>query len=140
MEKSTDRECVLAGTTLKVYRFIFRQGRPVGVRDIQRGLGLSSPSVALYHIRKLVDAGLVREDSEGYVVDKIMFENMIRVRRMIIPFQATYASFFATTLIVYLTLLRPENFTSTYVFGLTVNFAAILFSLYECLRAFKKSI
>lgn len=69
-----------------------------------------------------------------------MFENMIRVRRMIIPFQATYASFFITTFIVYLTLLRPENFTSTYVFGLAVNFAAILVSLYECLRASKKSI
>lgn len=135
-----DKGNVLVGTTLKVYRFMFRAGQPVGVRDVQRGLGLSSPSVALYHISKLVEAGLVREEGGGYVVDKRIFENMIRVRRMIIPFQATYTSFFITTFIIFLTLLKPENVTSTYVFALAVNSVAILVSLYECLRALRKGI
>lgn len=135
-----DKGNVLVGTTLKVYRFMFRAGQPVGVRDVQRGLGLSSPSVALYHISKLVEAGLVREEGGGYVVDKRVFENMIRVRRMVIPFQATYTSFFITTFIIFLTLLKPENVTSTYVFALAVNSVAILVSLYECLRALRKGI
>lgn len=135
-----DKGNVLVGTTLKVYRFMFRAGQPVGVRDVQRGLGLSSPSVALYHISKLVEAGLVREEGGGYVVDKRVFENMIRVRRMIIPFQATYTSFFITTFMIFLTLLKPENVTSTYVFALAVNSVAILVSLYECLRALRKGI
>lgn len=135
-----DKGEILVGTTLKVYRFMFRAGQPVGVRDVQRGLGLSSPSVALYHISKLVEAGLVREEGGGYVVDKRIFENMIRVRRMIIPFQATYTSFFITTFMIFLTLLKPENVTSTYVFALAVNSVAILVSLYECLRALRKGI
>lgn len=135
-----DKGEILVGTTLKVYRSMFRAGQPVGVRDVQRGLGLSSPSVALYHISKLVEAGLVREEGGGYVVDKRVFENMIRVRRMIIPFQATYTSFFITTFMIFLTLLKPENVTSTYVFALAVNSVAILVSLYECLRALRKGI
>jgi len=138
--KSSDGKNVLVGTTLKVYRFIFRSGRPVGVRDVQRGLGLSSPSVALYHINKLVEAGLLREEDGGYVVDRRVFENMIRVRRMIIPFQAAYGSFFITTFLIFVTLLRPEEVTSTYVFALAVNFAAILISLYECFRALRRGI
>jgi len=53
-EKS--EEDVLKGTTLRVYRLIYRQGRPMGVHDVQRGLQLSSPSVAQYHIKKLLES------------------------------------------------------------------------------------
>jgi DNA-binding transcriptional ArsR family regulator len=88
----------LSGTTLKVYRYLYRAGKPVGVRDLQRGLGLSSPSVAQYHIKKLLDSGLLREEAEGYVVDKNLFENTIRVRRSLIPLQISYAIFYATLL------------------------------------------
>ena len=31
----------LGGTTLRVYRYLYRQARPLGVHDVQRGLGLS---------------------------------------------------------------------------------------------------
>ncbi|MHB8567247.1 MAG: helix-turn-helix domain-containing protein [Nitrososphaerales archaeon] len=84
-----DGALALTGTTLRVYRYLYRAGRPCGIHDIQRGLGLSSSSVALYHVRKLLDAGLIREsdratgevaDSEkgagGYVVDRLMFDNI----------------------------------------------------------------
>ncbi len=46
MKSERDEEDVLKGTTLKVYRFIYRQGKPMGIHDVQRGLTLSSPSVA----------------------------------------------------------------------------------------------
>jgi len=129
---------ILKGTTLKVYQYIFKQGKPVGVHEVQRGLALSSPSLALYHISKLLEAGLVREEGKGYVVDRVVFENMIRVRRTLIPFHTTYAIFFTATLLILLTYLRPSSMTSTYVFSIIVNVAAIFVSIYEAIKALRK--
>jgi hypothetical protein len=53
----------------------------------------------------------------------------------VLPFQSAYAAFFVTTLIVMLTILRPGVLTSSYVFALIVNVAALAFSAYETLKA-----
>ena len=129
---------ILKGTTLKVYRLIFKEGRPVGVHDVQRGLGFSSPSLASYHISKLLNAGLIRQQDEGYVVDRVMFENTIRVRRTLIPLQTTYTIFFLMAFLVLLTYLRPPKITSTYVFSLAAIFVGFATSLYEVKRALSK--
>ena len=58
--EQSDRERIeyeLRGKTLKVYLYILRQGKAVGVREVQRELGLSSPSVAFHHIEKLKTLG-----------------------------------------------------------------------------------
>src|SRR5271167_432446 len=125
----------LGGTTLRVYRYLYKTGKPQGIHDVQRGLGLSSASVAEYHLKKLLRDGLIREDSEGYVVDRVMFENMVRLGRWVLPFQSAYAAFFLTTLVVLLTIMRPEVLTSSYVFALIVNVSALSFSAYETLKA-----
>ena len=111
---------VLKGTTLRVYRFIFREGKPVRIYEIQRALKLSSPSLAQYHVSKLLRVGLVKESENGYTVDRVVFGNLVRVRRMVVPFQITYAIFFAAALVVMLTVLRPPTLTSLYVFALVV--------------------
>lgn len=125
----------LGGTTLRVYRYLYKTGEPLGIHDVQRGLGLSSASVADYHLKKLLRAGLVREEAEGYVVDRVMFENMVRLGGWVLPFQSTYAAFFATTLIVLTVFLRPTSLTSSYVFAIMVNVAALGFSAYETWKA-----
>ncbi len=125
----------LGGTTLRVYRYLYKTGKPLGIHDVQRGLGLSSASVAEYHLKKLLRDGLIREDGGGYVVDMVMFENMVRLGRWVLPFQSAYAAFFVTTLIVMLTIMRPGVLTSSYVFAIIVNVAALAFSAYETLKA-----
>jgi hypothetical protein len=125
----------LGGTTLRVYRYLYKTGRPLGIHDVQRGLGLSSASVAEYHLKKLLRDGLIREDGNGYVVDRVMFENMVRLGRWVLPFQSAYAAFFATTLIVLATVLRPSALTSSYVFAILVNTAALGFSVFETWKA-----
>jgi len=125
------------GTTLKVYRFVYKAGRPVRVNDIQRGLGLSSPSVAEYHVRKLLGFGLLREETRGYVVDRMIWSNVIRFRRMSIPVQAAYVAFFAASLVVILTLFRPSDISASYFFTLTVVSVGILISLYEAFKTLK---
>jgi predicted DNA-binding transcriptional regulator len=125
---------VLKGTTLRVYRCLYRAGTPMGIHDVQRALSLSSPSVAEYHIKKLVRAGLAKEGQNGYTVDKVVFENVIRIRRTVIPLQTTFVAFFASALVVLLTILRPASITSTYVFSLIVCVVAIVILLYEALK------
>jgi hypothetical protein len=126
----------LSGTTLRVYRYLFRQaGKPVGVHEVQNRLGLSSPSVAHYHIRKLVEEGLVQEGAGGYVVDRLLFENMIRIRKSIVPFQTTYLFLFLSSFFLLLTIFRPLYFSSEYVFALFVNSLAIGIFSWETLKA-----
>lgn len=49
-------ESELKGKTLLVYMHILKAGHEtVGVREVQRTLGFSSPSVAAYHLQKLQD-------------------------------------------------------------------------------------
>jgi predicted transcriptional regulator len=53
----------LEGNTLNVYAFIVRADDPVGVRDVTRGVGLSSTSVAHHHLQKLENLGLIEKDT-----------------------------------------------------------------------------
>ena len=130
LQHGEDNSKTLGGTTLRVYRFIFqRAGRPVGVHEVQDGLGLSSPSVAHYHIRKLVDRGLVKEESGGYVTRRFLFENMIIVRGFTIPLQATCVAIFLSSLFLSLTVFRAELMSSGYVFALfAIALAAGIFA------------
>lgn len=50
--------------TFRVYVFLLRVGK-ASVRDVYRGCGLSSPSLALHHLGKLEDLNLVRKDENG---------------------------------------------------------------------------
>ncbi|MCL5788442.1 MAG: helix-turn-helix domain-containing protein [Candidatus Marsarchaeota archaeon] len=54
----------LRGNTLRVYLFLLRNG-PSELREVQRALNLSSPSLASYHLSKLVKLEYVAQDVEG---------------------------------------------------------------------------
>ncbi len=59
---SEDKE--IRGNTLKIYIYLLKHG-PSELRDIQRGLSLSSASLASYHLSKLVEAGYAKQDEYG---------------------------------------------------------------------------
>jgi Helix-turn-helix domain len=124
----------LKGTTLSVYRFLFRKAVPLGTREIQEGLGFSSPSVAHYHLQKLLAAGLVEELPTGYVVHRMVFSGLIRIKRIVIPVQATLVAFFSAAIILMLTVLRPPVLYSGYAFGLAAIIVALGASISEVIR------
>jgi hypothetical protein len=131
-ERGKDEATLLQGTTLRVYRFLFKQGKPVRIHDIQKGLDLSSPSVAQYQIAKLLRAGLIRETEEGYVVDRVVLGNLLRVGSTVLPYQVTYTVFFAAALAVLLSVLRPAGPpTSTYIFSVIVVWIGFAISFFE---------
>jgi len=132
---------VLSGTTRRVYRYIYRHG-PVRLHDIQREVGLSSASLADYHVQKLLRMKLIREeegqDGVGFAAEEAAFEAMIRIRRTVIPLRTTASAFFAVALVLLITILRPAHFTSTYVFSLVVTLVALSTSLYETIKGFSR--
>jgi hypothetical protein len=114
---------------------MYREARPIGVNELQRLANLSSPSVAYYHLRKLVNFGLAREEEEGYVVDRIVFENMIRIGSSLIPIQAAFATFFVIILASLVTVFRPQYVTSDYAIALIASSSAFSIFLVQTVLA-----
>ncbi len=112
---------------------MYKTGKAVRVNDVQRDLKLT-PVRGAVSPRKLLRLGLIKEVPEGYVIDKVLYENMVRVGRVTIPFQAAYVAFFAACVLVLLTFLRPSVLTSTYVFSVAAIIVALATCIYESLE------
>ena len=135
---SARKDFNLTGTTLRIYRLLYIVGMPLGLSEIQRVAGLSSHSVAHYHVSKLLSYGLIVEKEGAYVVEKQIFENMIRVRRSLIPLQTTFALFFGTTLVGLILFLKLETFQTIYLFAFVTNLIALGIFVYQTIDTLKK--
>ncbi len=128
----------LTGTTYKVYRYILRQNHPVGISEVQKGLELSSTSVSEYHIKKLLRLGMIREEQGGYIIDRMVLENIVRIGRVSIPIHMGHLGFFCATLAIMLVVFRPAELTSLYLFALFINLAAVISSFWEVRKSLKR--
>ena len=117
---------------------MLRQRRAVGVSDVQKALDLSSSSVAEYHLGKLLQMGLVKEEQSGYVINKVVVDNIVRIRRVSIPVQTAYVLFFSITLALTLITFRPAEIGAQYFFAVIVNCAALAASIYEAMKTLKR--
>jgi DNA-binding transcriptional ArsR family regulator len=129
---------VLKGTTLEVYRFLLKSSKPVGIRELQRALNLSSPSVANYHLSKLEDAGLLKKEQGNYTVAKYLLENNVKIRRFLVPRYLFYAMFAIGVLAIELTYLRPAVLTREYAFTTTATAIFTLAFCYETVKTWRK--
>jgi predicted DNA-binding transcriptional regulator len=132
-------EYELRGKTLKVYLYMLRQGKPVGVREVQRELGLSSPSVAFHHLEKLMRLKVVEQDQmDNYViakkVDPGILQAFISVGRFSVPRVGFYAAFFTTVALAYVIY----NLGGLDVFALVGTVGASAVFWYELLRIWKR--
>ncbi len=99
-------ESELKGKTLLVYMYIIRVNQPsVGVREIQRALGFSSPSVSAYHLNKLKDLGLVESIRGDYSLIRMVKVGVLRqfvtFGGIMLPRYLFYAVLLTTMLITY---------------------------------------
>lgn len=58
----------ISTVTWNVYLHILTSREPVGVREVWRELKLSSPSLAQYHINRLLEFGMIIQTREGKYV------------------------------------------------------------------------
>ncbi len=114
----------LKGNTLRVYWYVLNaSGKVVGVREVQRALGFSSPTLALYHLDKLKDLGLVGKDSGEYRLIKEVkvdvLKQFMRVGRVFVPRFAFYAVLFTALSVYYVyQIIQIGIFDLTAVLGL----------------------
>jgi len=118
----------LKGTTLRVYWAVLKKGSDgVGPRELMRELELSSPSVAVYHLEKLKNLGLVEKAETGSFIVKEqvkveVFSDYVRVVGMMLPRYLFYSVLFTTMLVSYLLIYPiqwgPQTMV-TLIFGLT---------------------
>ena len=95
------------GKTLDVYLCILTSASGVGVREIWRQLGFSSPSLAQYHVNKLLDLRLIEADFDGkYIInDQESIEALLSfllLRGMLIPRLTIYSALLLGLMVSYL--------------------------------------
>jgi hypothetical protein len=87
-----------------VYLFVLRNG-PCELRDVQHALKLSTPSLAFYHLSRLVETGSVKrtEDGKYVVVTDIsadLLDGYVKFGRRIIP-QLFFLTIIFTAILAY---------------------------------------
>jgi hypothetical protein len=124
------------GTTLNVYSYVVKKGKPVGPREVMRGVNLSSPSVAYWHLQKLENAGLLQKNGAGeYIVkEKTSISGHIWIGRNLVPRLVCYSLFFLGILIIETTIISVQFFSSGQVPNLALFYListnAIAFALF----------
>ena len=108
----------LEGITFNVYVYVARKGKPVGPRDVMKGIGLSSPSVAYRHLQKLEDLGYVTKDSYGgYTIQrKASIKEQVWLGRRLVSKMWLYATVFFAILVVEFVILVIHFSVETYEF------------------------
>lgn len=120
-------ESELKGKTLLVYWYILKSAKStVGVREVQRRLGFSSPSVAAYHLDKLLSLGLVEKTRAGeyYLKREVkvgILHFFVRLGRFMLPRYVFYSIWLTTMLLLYLIFYGHT--------GSVHNIVAIIFGL-----------
>ena len=125
-------ESHLKGKTLQIYWYLLRDPTSsVGVREVQRSLGLSSPSVAAHHLDKLLNLGLVEKTIRGeYLLNQEVKVGLLkffsRMGRFLVPRYLFYAIWLSTMFAIYVVVYNLILYQPT---GSVHNLAAILFGV-----------
>jgi len=131
----------LKGNTLRVYWQLLKSSSgAVGARETQRALGFSSPTLAAYHLEKLLDLGLVEKERGEYrlirVVSVGVLKQFVKLGALVLPRYTLYATMFTTLLVFYLSRFGRVSFSSVFALVFGVLGTGILW--YEAVRAWRQ--
>jgi hypothetical protein len=131
----------LRGNTLRAYWALLNsEDGFVGVRELQRKLGFSSPALASYHLNKLVEMKLVVKERGDYrLVREVrvgILKQFIKLGTFMFPRYVLYATMF-TTLLLYL-LVNLREFTFYSAFALVLGLLGTVLFWYEAVRVWRQ--
>jgi len=131
----------LKGNALRVYWALLNSSDgTMGVRELQRQLGFSSPALAAYHLNKLVEIRLVaRERGDYRLVREVrvgVLKQFVKLGTFLLPRYVLYATMF-TTLMAFL-LMRLRELTFYSVFALILGGLGTLIFWYETIRVWRQ--
>lgn len=136
-------ESVLKGKTLQVYWYIIQQpSHTVGIRQVQRALVFSSPSIAVHHLEKLNDLGLVEKKGTGeYVLLEEVKVGVLKLfthmGRFLVPRYLFYSVLFSTMFAAYLMLCTMTQITPSF-YAITFSAVAMLIFWVETVRLWRE--
>jgi hypothetical protein len=141
MSEEEKIESELKGNTLRVYWMLLQsQSASIGVREVQRQLGFSSPALASYHLNKLAELSLVEEkNGEYHLIRKVrvgVLKQFTKLGSVMVPRYVLYAAMFTTLFVYFLTQLRDVNFYS--VFAFIFGSLGTLLLWYETIRVWRQ--
>ncbi len=132
----------IKGNTLRVYLHLVKNG-PSELREIQRGVGLSTASLASYHLNRLVSSGYARQDELGRYLatdesSALILEGYSKIGTAVVP-----QLFFFTVLFTFLTLFFSYEVLystgySSYLVLVSVAMVGVLW--YETYRVWRKLV
>ncbi len=130
------------GNTLRVYLHLVKNG-PCELRDVQRGVGLSTPSLASYHLNKLVASGYAKQDELGKYIatsesSAQILEGYSKVGSTMVP-QLLFFTVLLTILTVFFSFetLYSTSYTP-YLIGVSAAMVAVLW--FETSRLWRKLV
>ena len=131
----------LKGNTLRAYwALLSTDDGLIGVRELQRRLGFSSPALAAYHLNKLVDFKLVVNDRGDYrLIREVkvgILKQYIKLGTFLFPRYVLYATMFTTLLLFLITRLDELTFYSVY--ALMVSLISAIIAWIEAIRIWKQ--
>ncbi|MFH0748697.1 MAG: hypothetical protein V1915_02095 [Candidatus Bathyarchaeota archaeon] len=134
----------VSGTTWNVYLYILTAEKPRGVREVWRTLKLSTPSLAQYHVNKLLDMQLIEVTSDGkYKANDIEQMNVLRgfvlLRGRIIPRLVFYGALLLGILLIYL-LFWPIRWDFRDLAVLTITIFSISAFFFEAYNQYSSLI
>jgi DNA-binding transcriptional ArsR family regulator len=127
----------LKGTALDIYRLLLKANKPLGIREIQRTLKLSSPSIAQHHLARLEEACLVKREYGDYVINRVELENCVKISRFLIPRHFLYLVFAVAVLVLELAVLEPLSILAYGILVAAVVIFIVIFS-YETIKTWRR--
>jgi len=138
-EDETNLEYALRGKAWKVYWYLLKNGKPASVREVQRALRFSSPSVANHHLEQLRELGLVEKQDIGgqyILVSQVkigVLRHYVKLGKLLFPRYFFYAVFSTVFYISYLAFFF-QSFTRENLFILLFGAVVCAIFWYEAYR------
>jgi hypothetical protein len=135
----TRLEFELRGKAWKVYWLLLKHDCPMSVRQVQRALRFSSPSVAQHHLERLCELGLVQKQTVGgcyFLVSKVkigVLRHFVKFGRLLFPRYFFYAVFSTTLYAIYLAIFM-QGFSRESLFIALFGGVVSMIFWYEAVR------
>jgi predicted DNA-binding transcriptional regulator len=113
-EGEAELDYALRGKDWSVYWLLLKNGRPMSVREVQRALHFSSPSVAQHHLEQLRDLSLVQKQETGgsyFLTSEVkigVLRHFVKLGRLLFPRYFFYAVFSTAFFLAYLLVFMQE--------------------------------
>lgn len=135
-------ESRLKGNTLRLYWYMVKMGHPVTIHETQKGLNLSSPGLAAYHLDKLVALGLVEKVQGEYrLLDNVrigVLHSFVRLYGFMVPRYVFYAVFFTVLSVIFSAFfMNLFSFQSWFAVAVCLMSAALFW--YEAFRMWRRT-